>query len=197
MMGTGMAFPWPVIRTADLASGWIVEDLKLGLDLAAAGHPPLFCPSARVTSQFAVSARGADIQRSRWEHGHIMTILKTSPAFALHCYRACQFQSPGAHARPGSPAAVASGPAVDSDVCDHGCRGLARACSTALIISTACLVGFATTVGLAWNSYGRDVLPARAISSVPFYILAKLGLYGQILFGKMTAQWIRTDRTKT
>jgi hypothetical protein len=67
----------------------------------------------------------------------------------------------------------------------------------ALIISTACLVGFATTVGLAWNSYGRDVLPARAISSVPFYILAKLGLYGQILFGKMTAQWIRTDRTKT
>jgi hypothetical protein len=41
------------------------------------------------------------------------------------------------------------------------------------------------------------VLPARAISLVPFYILAKLGLYGQILFGKMTAQWIRTDRKKT
>ncbi len=56
--------------------------------------------------------------------------------------------------------------------------------SAALIISTACPVGFVTTVGLAWNSYGRDVLPARAISSVPFYILAKLGLYGQILYSE-------------
>ncbi len=60
LMGTGMAFPWHVIRATDLATGAIVEDLKLGLDLAAAGHPPLFCPSARVTRQFAISAQGAD-----------------------------------------------------------------------------------------------------------------------------------------
>src|SRR5262245_56051654 len=53
LAGTGMAFPWDAICPADLASGWIVEDLKLGLDLALAGHPPLFCPSARVTSRFA------------------------------------------------------------------------------------------------------------------------------------------------
>lgn len=66
-----------------------------------------------------------------------------------------------------------------------------------LIISTACLIGFATTVGLAWHAYGRDVLPARAISSVPLYILAKIGLYGQVLFGRVTAHWVRTDRTET
>jgi hypothetical protein len=40
-------------------------------------------------------------------------------------------------------------------------------------------------------------LTVGLIFIVPFYILAKFGLYGQILFGKMTAQWIRTDRTKT
>ncbi len=67
---------------------------------------------------------------------------------------------------------------------------------TAMIISTACLVGIAIAVVLAWSKYGRDVLPARAISKVPFYVLAKLRLHGQILFGKVTAQWIRTDRTK-
>jgi hypothetical protein len=44
LMGTGMAFPWDIIRSAELASGFIVEDLKLGLDLADAGHPPVFCP---------------------------------------------------------------------------------------------------------------------------------------------------------
>ncbi len=80
LMGTGMAFPWHVIRSADLAQGLIVEDLQLGLDLAKAGHAPIFCPFARVTSEFASSAAGVATQRARWEHGHIQTILKMVPA---------------------------------------------------------------------------------------------------------------------
>ena len=79
LMGTGMAFPWDVIRPADLGSGQIVEDLKLGLDLTLAGHPPVFCPSARVTSEFASSVKGAGSQRQRWEQGHLEMILKTAP----------------------------------------------------------------------------------------------------------------------
>src|SRR4051812_40886163 len=63
LLGTGMAIPWNVIGAADLGTGWIVEDLKLGLDLASSGHPPLFCPSACVTSRFPVSAAGAETQR--------------------------------------------------------------------------------------------------------------------------------------
>ena len=89
LMGTGMAFPWHVIRATALASGAIVEDLKLGLDLAAARHPPLFCPSARVTSQFAVSARGTEVPAqplgARSHHDHP----QDGTPFALHCYRAC------------------------------------------------------------------------------------------------------------
>ena len=197
MVGTGMAFPWLVIRTADLASGWIVEDLKLGLDLAAAGHPPLFCPSARVTSQFAASARGADIQRSRWEHGHIMTILKLAPRMLCIAIARANFSLLALTLDLAVPPLSLLALLLILMFAITGVAALLGVGSAALIISTACLVGFVTTVGLAWNSYGRDVLPARAISSVPFYILAKLGLYGQILFGKITAQWIRTDRTKT
>ena len=63
LMGTGMAFPWAVIRSAKLASGQIVEDLNLGLDLAMAGSPPIFCPSAQVTSRFPISAAAAERQR--------------------------------------------------------------------------------------------------------------------------------------
>lgn len=59
LMGTGMAFPWKLIISADLATGAAVEDLKLGLDLARAGHPPLFCPAAAVNSQFPSSTKGA------------------------------------------------------------------------------------------------------------------------------------------
>ena len=56
-MGSGMAFPWKVIRAANLAHGSIVEDMKLGLQLAHAGSPPLFCPAAKITSHFPWSDR--------------------------------------------------------------------------------------------------------------------------------------------
>src|SRR5882724_3303599 len=69
LMGSGMAFPWTVIRSVELSSGVIVEDLKLGLDLASTGYAPLFCPSAVISSDFPSSAEGAMGQRKRWEHG--------------------------------------------------------------------------------------------------------------------------------
>ena len=42
LMGTGMAFPWATLATASLASASIVEDMQLGLDLAASGSPPWY-----------------------------------------------------------------------------------------------------------------------------------------------------------
>jgi cellulose synthase/poly-beta-1,6-N-acetylglucosamine synthase-like glycosyltransferase len=195
-MGTGMAFPWQVIRSVNLASGWIVEDLKLGLDLAAAGVPPLFCPSASVTSQFAASATGSANQRSRWEHGHIMTIVRLAPRLLFMAIARGNFSLLALTLDLIVPPLSLLAMLLILMFVIAGVAALLGLGFTALIINAACLVGFATTVGLAWDRYGRDVLPARAVSSVPLYVLAKLGLYGQILFGKMTAQWIRTDRKK-
>src|SRR6202034_1495819 len=79
LMGTGMAFPWEYIRSANLATGAAVEDLKLGLDLTGAGHPPLFCPSAAINSQFPSSIKGTGSQRKRWEQGHIAMIASATP----------------------------------------------------------------------------------------------------------------------
>src|SRR5579872_2627036 len=83
LMGTGMAFPWDIIRSADLASGLIVEDLKLGLDLALARNSPVFCPSARVTSEFPLTIEGVQTQRLRWEKGHIGMILTAAPRLVI------------------------------------------------------------------------------------------------------------------
>ena len=44
LTGTGMAFPWSIIRSVSLASGNIVEDMQMSLDLAIAGLPTVFCP---------------------------------------------------------------------------------------------------------------------------------------------------------
>src|SRR4051794_23944625 len=78
-MGTGMMFPWTTIKDAQLASGSLVEDMKLGLDMAAAGSAPYFFPFAKVTSEFPLTKGGTESQRLRWVQGHIGTILGSVP----------------------------------------------------------------------------------------------------------------------
>jgi len=196
LMGTGMAFPWCVIRRANLATGWIVEDLKLGLDLAAAGHQPLFCPSARLTSQFAISARGSEIQRTRWEHGHIQTIVRYAPRLTWAAIARGSFGLFALTLDLIVPPLSLLAMLLMLMVLITGIAAILGVASTALVISVGCLVGFTIAVLVAWWKYGRDVLPPRAISSLPGYILGKLGLYRKALCGKFTAHWIGTDRAK-
>ena len=79
LTGTGMAFPWQILKNAPLASGNIVEDMQLGLDLAIVGHAPLFCPQAQVTGLLPQGQDTATQQRTRWEHGHLQTFLTQTP----------------------------------------------------------------------------------------------------------------------
>jgi len=44
LTGTGMAFPWLIIRSVSLAISNIFEDMQMSLDWAIAGHPTVFCP---------------------------------------------------------------------------------------------------------------------------------------------------------
>jgi cellulose synthase/poly-beta-1,6-N-acetylglucosamine synthase-like glycosyltransferase len=197
LVGTGMAFPWQLIRSVDVASGWIVEDLKLGLDLAATGHPPIFCPSARVTSQFAQTAEGAESQRKRWEHGHIGIILKQAPRLlgmgVAHGNLDLVVLVLDLAVPPLSLLAIFLAVVSTMTIV----AALVGLCSTPMIVSMICLIGFATVLVFAWSKYGRDILEPRKALLMPFYILAKLGLYGELLFGKVTTRWVRTDRTKS
>ena len=83
LMGTGMAFPWECISRAPLATGHIVEDLQLGIDLAIAGHAPRFLPDALFTSEFASSKQSFSAQRTRWEHGHLSLIFGAVPRLVI------------------------------------------------------------------------------------------------------------------
>lgn len=196
LMGTGMAFPWGVIRAANLANGQIVEDLKLGLDLTVAGHPPVFCPSARVTSEFASSAAGTGTQRKRWEQGHLDMIFKIAPKlFAIAIAR-----------RDRNVLAVALDLAVPPlsllGMLVLGIFGLSlwSAISgysfAALAIATISLLAFAFATFLAWLKCGRDVVPPGALLLIPSYAFRKLRLYRQFFSGNIDSKWIRTDRTK-
>lgn len=197
LMGTGMAFPWELIRSANLANGSTIEDMKLGLDLAQAGSPPLFCPSAEVKSHFPWSVEGARSQRKRWEEGHIRMILTAVPYLL---YNAIRRRNIGLLALtfdlvvPPLSLLVILVAGMFIAASSAIVVGLS---STSLFISTACLVALVVAVSLSWLRRGSDVLPPNKIFSIAAYVLAKLPLYNQLLSRSTAPIWIRTDRADT
>jgi cellulose synthase/poly-beta-1,6-N-acetylglucosamine synthase-like glycosyltransferase len=194
LMGTGMAFPWDLIRSVDLANGSLVEDVKLGLDLTKAGRPPLFCLSASVTSHFAASAEGASSQRRRWEEGSIRLILTTAPRLL---YAAIVERNLGLLALtldlmipPLSLLMIM----VVSLVVGTGVSVFYGFPPTALFISAACLATLVVAVFLSWVTYGRDILPLKSIFLVFRYMFAKVPMYRKILSTRSASPWLRTDR---
>jgi cellulose synthase/poly-beta-1,6-N-acetylglucosamine synthase-like glycosyltransferase len=192
LAGTGMAFPWDVIRKANIADGNIVEDLKLGLALAQFGKPPVFCPTAMVNSEFSASVTGARTQRMRWEHGH-MAIIGTVPQLL---YRALIQHNWPLLALALDIAVPPLALLVLLALAVTALAGLAvaKGCSpTALFISAADLAMLGFAMFIVWFRHGRDLLPlSRLFLLVPF-VVGKLPLYLRSLFRRQTT-WIRTDR---
>ena len=193
LMGTGMAFPWRLVREAPLASGHIVEDMQLGIDLAAAGAPPRFCPEAQVFSRFPSDHGALATQRTRWEHGHLSVIASHAPRLL---WRAL------AQWRPALLAMV-------MDLCVPPLAALV------LLIVAACLVGAAlalaggstqplvlaglglalltASVLLAWGRFGRHIVSLGELLGAPLYALGKIAIYAKLLTGKQI-EWVRTKR---
>jgi len=194
LMGSGMAFPWSIIRSANLSSGYIVEDLKLGLDLAAARHAPLFCPSALVTSTFPSSAEGAKGQRQRWEHGHIQLALTTAIPRLLQAVGQRNLGLLTLVLDLIVPPLSLFLIILTMTAIAAGLALLAGAAPVAFVISLGCLlvVGLATIV--AWTSHGRDILPLRSLVLVPLYLITKFRHYVSAALGERISQWVRADR---
>lgn len=195
LMGTGMMFPWSAINAAPLASGHLVEDLKLGLDLATVGRAPYFFPFVKVTSVFPTSSKGTESQRQRWVQGHLATIGKFVP----------RLLATGMRRRDVNVVVLA----LDLLVPPLSLLALLIVGTTALTVSVALfggpwlpsliaagnLVGFSSSILLAWSKFGRQVFPARELLSVGPFALRKIRLYRRMLTGGTASQWIRTDRS--
>ena len=197
LMGTGMAFPWDVIRFADLAHGWIVEDLKLGLDLASAGYSPVFGPSACVTSEFPLSVDGSASQRERWERGHITTILTSVPQLLWRAVVHRNWSLLALTLDLSVPPLSLLGLLVMGMFIIAGPAALFGLSSRPFAICSVNLMAFSVAAFLAWVKFGREVLPPRALLSIAPYALGKIRLYMRTLFKKTDTLWIRTDRTKS
>lgn len=192
LMGSGMAFPWSLISVARLASGHIVEDLELGLDLAAAGSPPLFCPDAAVWSSFPAEQAGMATQRTRWEHGHLGAIGRRAPRLLWRALTHGQL----------------SLVALVLDLCVPPLAFLALLLVLSLIAAGVLWVAgpllplllavgatglFGLAILLAWWQFGRQILSMRELLNLPAYALAKVPLYARFFRGRQT-EWVRTER---
>lgn len=193
LTGSGMAFPWKVIQQVPLATGEIVEDMKLGLTLTATGYPTVFCEEALVTSVFPCHEEGVLSQRTRWEHGHLAMIFKEGLPKLLEglCKRDAKLFS------------------LALDVCVPPLALLVVLTIVMqvlgalywfftlnplpFLLSTGYLLLIVSSAALAWSRYGRSVISAGELLTIPLYIAKKLPIYVGFVF-KRQAEWVRSKR---
>lgn len=191
--GTGMAFPWAIFADAPLASGDLVEDLALGIDLALAGHPARFEEAAAIWS--AAAAADATVgQRARWEGGMLQAIRTRAPGLIA------------AGLRRGRPSLVWMGlhvatPPLTVLILGEGAAtllvallGIGGRGAGPLALSLAVLAALGGAVLGAWLRFGRSTLPAATLLRLPLYLAWKLPLTLRLVRGRGPAGWVRTER---
>lgn len=194
LMGTGMMFPWALLRDAPLASGHIAEDVQLGADLALRGRPPLFAPQARVTSTFPDGEAAAASQRRRWEHGNLALMFAHGPRLvAAGLGRADAGLLAMAADLMVPPLALL----VQLQLALALIGGLAwwlGAGALPLAISTAALALLVLSILAAWRLAGRDIIGlTELLLTAPAYALRKLPMYAAFLW-KRQSSWVRAKR---
>jgi len=196
LTGSGMAFPWHVLGEANVASGSIVEDMALGLELADKGYAPVFLEQAHVHSTFPSMDKAAKSQRTRWEHGHIFAILSLAPRYL------------GSAVRKGNvllfamvidlivpPLAllvfmtVGLGAAASLVLALLGSAALLLILAVPIAISAALLMG-------VWFRCARDILPWTQAWLIPVYVLRKVPIYLSALL-RPQRSWVKTNRDKS
>lgn len=195
LTGSGMAFPWDVLRNAPATGSYLVEDLLMGIELALKGTPPRLCPDAQITSLLPSQDRAAMGQRRRWEHGQLNTLTRYAPRLV------------GAGLKRFDAGLLALG--LDLLVPPLAllvilCVALTSVCVVfaalsghvvALGVSLMDLMAIGVGVALAWLVYGRKTIRFLQLVTIPLYVLWKVPLYISLLMRRGQKTWERTERT--
>jgi cellulose synthase/poly-beta-1,6-N-acetylglucosamine synthase-like glycosyltransferase len=193
LMGTGMAFPWLRISKANLASGEIVEDLKLGIDLARAGAPPLFCADALVTSDFPNSSDGVQAQRTRWEHGHLRLLMTDVPGLLVSSLLQRNTSLLALTLDLSVPPLALLTLLVATVWSASTILYLFTKATVPLGIASADAVLLALAVLMSWHRYGRRTISLGKLALALVYALWKIPLYAKFLVARQIS-WVRSKR---
>jgi cellulose synthase/poly-beta-1,6-N-acetylglucosamine synthase-like glycosyltransferase len=195
LMGSGMAFQRKDLHAIELATGHLTEDLDLGLQLAAAGHAPLFCPSALVTSEFPTTEQASIAQRQRWEHGHLAILARKVLPYTWVALRDRNWQLLALSLDAGVPPLVLFSFVTIAALLATSLGWLAGAGAAPLVLSVIALALLGLGLSLAWATCGRDLLTVSSLASrmIPF-ISKKLRIYARAF--RPNKKWVRTSRTE-
>ena len=197
LLGTGIALPWKAFAGAQLATADIVEDLKLGQELASAGHPPRFVEGATIWSN-AETERNTLSQRQRWEGGFLRNAGSSGPAMLGRSLRSGDAGSLWAAVNIMIP------PFALLLLVDLLGLGLAIGAVSwigghwwpVLLLATIVLLAGAGLI-CAWAVGGHRFVSLADLARAPLYLAWKAPVYLGFLRHGAPKDWKRTDRTAT
>ena len=192
LTGAGMAFPWSLIRGAPLASGSVVEDLQLAIDLAADGTPPRFCGAARVTSVFPVGEPAAAAQQTRWLWG-VLRAMAQAPRLVAAAVRHRQPSLLALAAELAVPPLTMLFAAWTLLVALAVVVGLSAHDWRPALAAAAGLAACALAIVAAWLRFARDRVPASVVLGAPLYALPSLRA-ALVALTRRRQEWNRTER---
>lgn len=193
LTGTGMAFPWSVLEKISLASGNIVEDMKLGIDCAIHGYSPLLLEDAKVMSYLPSQEQAATSQRTRWEHGHLQTIVEQFPRLIEEAIKQKRIDLLALGLELAVPPLSLlvlmwlgiTLLAIIAELLLHNWWNLALSTVNGGLLFLAILI--------AWYKFGREQISLKTLLTIPFYVLWKIPLYF-IFLVRPQKEWVRTER---
>ncbi|MEM1410391.1 MAG: glycosyltransferase family 2 protein, partial [Pseudomonadota bacterium] len=190
--GAGQAFPWAIAETLNLASGEIVEDTALTLDLAKRGIRTRYVAEHSVSSTFPVDDEAAVVQRARWEHGSLSIQRRVALPLLIEALRTGAMWKAGMALHFLVPPLTLFAGALT--VLTASSMLLAPFAGWWLLfLGFGPLVLFSAGVLWAWQRSGREALPPEALRGMWPFLLSKLKVYGKD--GRQTAKvWTRTPR---
>jgi cellulose synthase/poly-beta-1,6-N-acetylglucosamine synthase-like glycosyltransferase len=193
LTGTGMALPWSLFETANLGGSNIVEDLALGVEMAAANSAPMLVEGATVWSP-AASQSGTLVQRSRWEGGYLATALKVAPVATVSCVARGDWRGLfGALDLAIPPLALLV--VLNAIAFTIALVGALLGVSWWLVIVQAAigLVAF-LALAAAWAREGRQFASGTTLLRLPLYIFWKIPMYLGLARRGAPKEWLRTGR---
>jgi len=194
LTGTGMALPWALVNKVTFATGNLVEDKQLGIDLTIAGYAPVFCEEALVTGYFPQEKQAKNTQKVRWVHGHLQTFLTQVPQMIHLSLVQKRFDL----------LAIALDLAIPplSLLCAIWLAMTALALFSSLFFTsswTVIFIGEGVLIFIAvfatWLRFGRSYIKLQSLLSIPVYVLENINVSLSFVRSPQK-EWVRTKRDK-
>lgn len=192
LLGTGMALPWRAFDRRGLATADIVEDLRMGIELARAGSAPIFVEDAQVWSAPETAANTL-VQRRRWEGGFLAHSLRSGPRMLFErvgrgdvrgLWAALDLMVP-----PLALLVTLDILALAIGLCLTWLTG-AGAWPLMLLGSSLLLAGVSLLA--AWACGGSRFVSFGSLARFPLYLIWKLPLYIGLVRRGAPKEWLRT-----